>query len=93
MIMSVDIYELIYLYHAHFINSICPEEIFSKELVIFGVLSNPYSMARAVPMAANMSDSYLDLDKLGVATFKLEDYKKAMDRLKTAEISKAVFKF
>ena len=75
------------------LNSICPEEIFSKELVMFGVLSNPYSMARAVPMAANMSDNYLDLDKLGVATFRLEDFQKAMDRLKTAEISKAVFEF
>ena len=87
------VYSPYIFHHPYVINSICPEEIFSKELVIFGVLSNPYSMARAVPMAANMSDSYLDLDKLGVATFKLEDYKKAMDRLKTAEISKAVFKF
>jgi D-arabinitol dehydrogenase (NADP+) len=73
--------------------SLCPEEIFSKELVMFGVCTNPYTMARAVALADNMGKRYLDLKKLGVETFKLEDYEAAMAKLKTGEISKAVFEF
>ena len=61
--------------------------------MLFGVLSNPHSMARAVSLASSMADRYIDLDRLGAETFKLDDYEAAMEKLKRGEISKAVFEF
>ncbi|KAF0287757.1 Sorbitol dehydrogenase [Amphibalanus amphitrite] len=42
-------------------------------------------------LAAALGDRYLDLPRLGIKLFKLDQYQEAMDKLKKGEISKAMF--
>jgi len=70
---------------------LCPEEVYRKELTVLGVLINPFTYSKALCLADAMGTRYLDYDKLGVAVFKLKDYEAALTRLKSGEISKAVF--
>ena len=72
--------------------SLCPEDVFRKELTILGALINPSTYARAVQLAANLGPRYLDYDKLGVATFDVANYQEAIQQLKKGQIAKAVFK-
>ena len=39
-----------------FLPRICPEEIFNKELIVFGTLVNPHTYGRAVGLAEAMGD-------------------------------------
>jgi len=71
--------------------SICPEEIFRKELTILGSLINPHTYSRAVELAATLGERYLDYNRLGVAVFPLEHYQAAIEQLKAGTIAKAVF--
>jgi len=71
--------------------SICPEDIFRKELTILGSLINPHTYSRAVQLAATLGPRYLDYDRLGVAVFALEKYEEAIHQLRTGAIAKAVF--
>ena len=70
---------------------ICPEEIFRKELTIIGCLINPYTYAQASVLAAQMGERYLTAEKLGIELFRIEDYKLALEKLKTGSIAKAMF--
>ena len=72
--------------------SLCPEDVFRKELTILGALINPSTYARAVQLAANLGPRYLEYDKLGVATFDVANYEEAIQQLKKGQIAKAVFK-
>lgn len=71
---------------------ICPEEIFNKELTVFGTLVNPHTYGRAVGLAEAMGERYLSYPKLGIKTYSLKDYEVALEALKKAEISKAIFR-
>ena len=71
--------------------SICPEEIFAKELTLFGALVNPFTYKRAVALAATMAERYLDMEKLGVQIFRLDEYQSALERLSKGSIAKAMF--
>lgn len=42
--------------------SLCPEDVFRKELTILGALINPSAYARAVQLAANLGPHYLTSD-------------------------------
>jgi D-arabinitol dehydrogenase (NADP+) len=44
-----------------------------------------------VALASNMAERYLDVEKLGVEIFKLDQYQAALDKLKDGSISKAMF--
>jgi hypothetical protein len=71
---------------------LCPEEIFRKELIVFGSFINPFTYCRAVALAAAMGPRYLDADKLGIEFFALRDFEKALDKLRAGQIAKAMFK-
>ena len=69
-----------------------PYELYRKELMIVSSFINPRTFARSIEMVAEMIDSgYLDIIKLGIGLFGLEDLKLVLERLKKGEISKAVF--
>jgi len=72
--------------------SLCPEEVFRKELTIIGCLVNPCTYLKALRLAATMGDRYLNFDKMGIQIFNIQEYETAIGRLKAGAISKAVFK-
>ncbi len=76
-----------------FLHRLCPEELFAKELVIFGVQIDPFTYSRSVHLAAAMGGRYLSCDRLGVEVFRPEDYEQALERLGEGSISKAMFRF
>ena len=72
--------------------SIDPHEIFARELTIVGSLINPFTFPKSVATVSSMASTYLNLDKLGIKIYPLEDFEKAFDALKKGKISKAIFK-
>ena len=70
---------------------ICPEEIFAKELTILGTKINPFTFSEAVNLVANMGTKYLDLEKLGIGVYSLDDFAEGLVKLKQGKISKMVF--
>uniref|UniRef100_A0A1L8D6P6 Aldehyde reductase-3 n=1 Tax=Plutella xylostella TaxID=51655 RepID=A0A1L8D6P6_PLUXY len=72
--------------------SINPFDLYNKELTIIGVKINPYTFPTAIGWLAALGTRYLEYKNLGIKTFKLSEYKKALDELKTGAISKAIFK-
>ncbi|KAL4711248.1 hypothetical protein ACJJTC_019089 [Scirpophaga incertulas] len=69
-----------------------PYEIYDKELTIIGVKINPYSFPKALGWIAAMGSRYVNYTKLGVKTYALSEYQKALADLKTGIVSKALFK-
>ncbi|KAF9794084.1 hypothetical protein SFRURICE_013549 [Spodoptera frugiperda] len=72
--------------------SLNPFDIYNKELTIIGVKINPFSFPSAISWLKAMGSRYLDYHKLGVKTYKLSEYKEAMEDLKKGSVAKAVFK-
>ena len=72
--------------------SIDPHEIFARELKIVGVLINPFTFPRSVTTVYNMANKYLQLSKLGIKIYSLEESCQAFEDLKRCRISKAMFK-
>jgi len=72
--------------------SISPFEIYKKEVSIIGVNINPFSFPKSIGFLESLSSRYLNFENLGIKTFALKDYKKAMEDLKKGTIAKAVFK-
>jgi len=68
-----------------------PFDIFNKELKIIGSLINPFTFPTAIKLVEDMSDSYLDFEKLGIKLFALQDYSSALKALKEGLVSKAMF--
>lgn len=64
--------------------------MYFKELTILGVKINPYSFPKGISLVRAMS-SYLDFDKLGIRTYKLSEYQRALDEASKGIVSKAVF--
>ncbi|XP_043191911.1 2-deoxy-scyllo-inosamine dehydrogenase-like [Amphibalanus amphitrite] len=73
--------------------SISPNQMFHKELTILGTLTNPFCYPKATALTAALGKRYLDFEKLAIETFELSDYEKALSKLASGVISKAVFKF
>ncbi|XP_022906067.1 uncharacterized protein [Onthophagus taurus] len=73
--------------------NVSPYEIFSKELTIIGVKINPFTFPKALGMLEALNERYLNYENLGIATFKLEEFERALEALKSGVISKATFKF
>ncbi|KAL0809358.1 hypothetical protein ABMA28_011563 [Loxostege sticticalis] len=69
-----------------------PFQIYDKELTLIGVKINPFSFPNAIGWLKAMGSRYVDYEKLGVKTYKLSEYQKALDDLKVGAISKALFK-
>ncbi|XP_028127950.1 uncharacterized protein LOC114324346 [Diabrotica virgifera virgifera] len=67
-------------------------EMFMKETRIMGVKINPFSFLNAIRLIHAMEDRYLQYEKLGIKTYKLEEYDLALQDLKTGKVLKAVFK-
>ncbi|XP_049883883.1 uncharacterized protein LOC126379235 [Pectinophora gossypiella] len=72
--------------------SVNPFQIYDKELTIIGVKINPFSFPKAIGLLKAMGSRYVDYKKLGVKTYALAEYKKALDDLKAGTIAKALFK-
>ena len=71
--------------------TIDPHEIYLKELKLVGSHINPHTFPRAVQLVQDLGEKYLNYKKLGVETFKLEDYAEALASLEKGKIAKAVF--
>ncbi|PZC71460.1 uncharacterized protein LOC110382525 [Helicoverpa armigera] len=69
-----------------------PFDIYNKELTIIGVKINPFSFPSAISWLKAMGSRYLDYHKLGVKTYRLSQYKDALEDLKKGCVAKAVFK-
>jgi hypothetical protein len=52
---------------------------------------NPFTYGRSVALASNMGSRYLDMTRLGIEVYKLQDYKAAIEKLKKGDISKVMF--
>ena len=70
---------------------LCPEEVFSKELTILGTKINPFTFAESVSLLANMGNRYINLDKLGIGVYSLNQYEKGLVKLREGKISKLMF--
>ena len=68
-----------------------PHEIFAKELTIIGSLIDPFTFPKSVPTVISMAQNYLDLDKLAIKTYALDQYELAFSELKKGVVSKALF--
>lgn len=72
--------------------SVSPYEMFKKETSIIGVNINPFTFPKAIGLIEAMGVKYLSYEKLGIKTFDLGDFEKAIGELKKGGIAKAVFK-
>lgn len=69
-----------------------PYDIFRKQLSVIGVVVNTmFSFEKAVGLMEVMNDRYLDYEKLGINTYCLTEYTKALEDVKLGKFSKAVF--
>ncbi|XP_063545617.1 uncharacterized protein LOC134753611 [Cydia strobilella] len=69
-----------------------PFQIYNKEITVIGVKINPHTFPKTIGWLKAMGERYLSYENLGIKTYKLSEYQKALDDLKTGTISKAVFK-
>ncbi|KAI5640072.1 alcohol dehydrogenase groES-like domain-containing protein [Phthorimaea operculella] len=69
-----------------------PFEIYEKELTIIGIKINPYSFPKSIGLLKAMGDRYLNYEKLGVKVYKLVDFERAFEDLKTGRVAKVMFK-
>ena len=70
-----------------------PYEIFEKELTIMGSNIDPFTFKEAVSITESLHRSgLLDLKRLGVEIFPLENFRLAIEELKKGTISKAMFR-
>lgn len=53
---------------------------------------NPFCFPKAIGLVESMGKTYLDFDKIGIKTFKLDQYEEAIEELKKGSIPKAMFK-
>ncbi|XP_044739348.1 D-altritol 5-dehydrogenase-like [Chrysoperla carnea] len=72
---------------------ISPFEIFLKEITIYGIKTNPHTYEKSMHLLKALGSRYLDYEKLGVACYKLTDYEKAFEELRSGNIAKILFKF
>jgi len=71
--------------------SLSPFEIFKKEITIVGTIINPFSFQKAVGIMEAMDPKYLDFEKLGIRKYSLKEYERALEDLKSGNISKVCF--
>ncbi|XP_063241841.1 D-altritol 5-dehydrogenase-like isoform X1 [Bacillus rossius redtenbacheri] len=71
--------------------SISPYDMYKNELKIKAVNRNPFTCNKALGLIEAMGDRYIDFEKLGVKTFRLTEYKSAIEELAKGSISKAMF--
>lgn len=76
----------------HFFFSVAPFDLYAREITIFAVNVNPFSMVKSIGLIEAMGSRYIDYERLGIEVFGLKDYQKALDLLKTGSIAKAIFK-
>ncbi|XP_077970549.1 uncharacterized protein LOC120328946 [Styela clava] len=70
-----------------------PFQIYWKELKIAGSFINPFCFEEAVAFLKDLKEyKLLDLQKFGVKTFDLSEYKAAFTTLKSGEVSKVIFR-
>ena len=71
--------------------ALSPYQLVTREVTVQGTVISPHTGARAVTLQAALGERYLQLGKLGVEVFQLEQHQEAVRKLKTGEISKAMF--
>lgn len=70
-----------------------PFELYSKEITITAVLINtPNSFERAVSYLEAMSKTHLNMEKLGIGIFCLDEHEKAISALQKRSFTKIMFK-
>ncbi|XP_066144383.1 uncharacterized protein [Euwallacea fornicatus] len=72
--------------------SVAPFDLYVREITIFAVNVNPFSMVKSIGLIESMGSKYIDYRKLGVEVFDLKDYQRALEQLKTGSIAKAMFR-
>jgi len=75
----------------HVKTSLSPFEIYKKELTIVGVNTNPFTFPKAIGLIESLGERYLNYELLGIKTFSLADFGKALEELKKGSIAKAIF--
>ncbi|MCP4178895.1 MAG: alcohol dehydrogenase catalytic domain-containing protein [bacterium] len=68
-----------------------PSLVCLNELKIVGTLINPFTSPRAIGLLENMAYKNINLNDMGIKTFKLKEYKKALTAVNEKRITKAVF--
>jgi threonine dehydrogenase-like Zn-dependent dehydrogenase len=68
-----------------------PSLICLNELKIVGTLINPFTSSRAIGLLENMVVNDINLNQMGVETFKLNEYKNALTAVTEKRITKAIF--
>ncbi|CAG9767738.1 unnamed protein product [Ceutorhynchus assimilis] len=72
--------------------TVAPFDLYAREITIFAVNVNPFSMVKSIGFIEAMGSRYIAYEKLGIQVFELKDYRKALDLLKSGSIAKAMFK-
>ncbi|XP_063632661.1 uncharacterized protein LOC134803755 [Cydia splendana] len=72
--------------------TINPFDIYNKEITVVGIKINPYTFPKAVGWLRAMGERYLNYENLGIKTYKLSEYEKALDDMRAGSIAKALFK-
>ncbi|KAJ8958448.1 hypothetical protein NQ318_002235 [Aromia moschata] len=68
-----------------------PFQIYMQELKIFGVHINLFSFPKALGLLEAMGERYLSYENLGIKTFALKDYEKALEEMRLGSVAKAMF--
>jgi len=71
---------------------VAPFDLYAREITIFAVNVNPFSMVKSIGFIEAMGSRYLDYERLGIQVFDLKSYQQALDVLKTGTVAKAIFK-
>ncbi|XP_063372323.1 uncharacterized protein LOC134660485 isoform X2 [Cydia amplana] len=72
--------------------TINPFQIYNKEVTVIGIKINPFTFPKTIGWLKAMGERYLNYENLGIKTYKLSEYQKALDDMKAGTISKALFK-
>ncbi|CAG0890627.1 unnamed protein product [Cyprideis torosa] len=65
-------------------------QVYERELKVQGVLTNPYSYGKTVPLVLAMQERYMNIERLAVDRFPLEKYEDAFAALRKGAIAKGV---
>ncbi|XP_050292991.1 uncharacterized protein LOC126733639 [Anthonomus grandis grandis] len=72
--------------------SVSTFDLYVREITIFAVNINPFSMVKSIGFIEAMGKRYLEYGRLGIQVFDLKDYKTALEALKAGTIAKAMFR-
>lgn len=69
--------------------NIRPFQIFKKELTLIGSIINPFTFSRSIELIKQIQ---LPIEKLGVKFYSLQDYKLAINEVKSGKVLKGLYR-